>query len=286
MYFRQAKTLANALDELAEYGDEARILAGGTDVMIQLARNEISSPVLLHIEHIDELSKLEVNGQVMIGSLVSHRKLATSSELQKEYDCIRTAANLVGGWQTQIAGTIGGNICNASPAADLAAPLFVHGAVVTLQSKDRGSRELDLIEFLVGRRQTARKPDELLTRLRLESPPPRSSDIYIKVGRRSAMEIAIVGLALRLTLAEDGTTISDIRIATCAVGPVAKRANNTEQLLCGESLSKDLIKAAGEALVEESSPIDDIRGSQWYRRSVLPRVLEQALNQCQAQILS
>ena len=254
--------------------------------MIQLARNEISSALLLHIEHIDELSKLEVNGQVTIGALVSHRKLATSSELQKEYDCIRTAANLVGGWQTQIAGTIGGNICNASPAADLAAPLLVHDAIVTLQSRDQGSRELDLNNFFLGRRQTAREPDELLTKIQLETVPPRSSDIYIKVGRRSAMEIAIVGLAVRLSLGEDGQTVSDIRIAACSVGPTPKRVVNTEGMIRGEPLTPNLIKAAGEALVEESSPIDDIRGSEWYRRSVLPRVLEQALNQCQAQILS
>ena len=284
MNFKQAKTLEDALDELAEYGDEAQILAGGTDVMIQLARKEINKGLLLHIERIDELKQFGVSSQVSIGSFVSHRKLATSSELLKEYGSIRTAANLVGGRQTQIAGTIGGNICNASPAADLAAPLLVHDTVVTLQSRDRGSREIELSDFFLGRRETARDPDELLTKIKLEKVPPRSSDVYIKVGRRSAMEIAIVGLAVRLGLEQDSQTISNVRIATCSVGPIPKRAIKTEGLLEGESLTPELIRAAGEALIEESSPIDDIRGSEWYRRTVLPRVLEQALKQCHSQI--
>ena len=135
---------------------------------------------------------------------------------------------------------------------------------------------------MVGRRQTAREPDEMLTAIDLDPPPPRTADIYSKVGRRSAMEIAIVGLAVRLTMDEPGETIEDIRIAAGSVAPVPFRAVEAEGLLKGQAVGADVIKAAGAALVRRASAITDVRGSKEYRVAVLPRVLDRAVRACAA----
>lgn len=283
MEFRRATTLDEALDVLDRGGEQVRVLAGGTDVMIQLPRGELEMGTLLHVEPIKELTSITSEDEIFIGSLATHRKIATSDVLANTHESIRTASGLVGGWQTQIAGTIGGNICNASPASDLAPPLLVHGAEVVLSSKQRGRRTLALQDFMLGRRQIAREPDELLVGFRLPAAQKNSEDIYIKVGRRSATEVAIVGLALRLSLAKD-ETVSDVRVAVCAAGPVPSRALATEDFLSGKRLSKKTLKVAGATLLSEYSPIDDIRASAEYRRSVLPRILESALTHCEAVI--
>jgi len=283
MKFRRATSVDEALEVLDQGADDVRLLAGGTDVMIQLPRGEFKVGTLLHIEPIKELVGLQADDGIFIGSLTTHRELAGCGLLANTHESIRTAAGLVGGWQTQIAGTIGGNICNASPASDLAAPLLVHGANVVLLSKKRGRRELALEEFLLGRRAIARAPDELVAGFKLPPQNRESKDIYIKVGRRSATEVAIVGLALRLTLTKE-QEVSDVRIAVCAAGPIASRAIATEEFLSGQRLSKETLRAAGDRLLSEYSPIDDVRASANYRCSVLPRVLESALLQCQAAI--
>jgi len=283
--FLTVQSIDEALEVLARHGANVTLLAGGTDVMIQLERCEIETDMLLHLERLDELRNIELkNTRVEIGSLATHRRLATNALLADDYESIRSAAASVGGWQTQSVGTIGGNICNASPAADLIPPLLVHGAKVKLSSHKRGERTLPLSGFLLGRRRTARNADELLTQISLEVAPVRTADVYLKVGRRGAMEVAIVGLALRLTMSDDQSMISDVRIATCATGPIPMRADAAEALLIGQHFSTDLLRAAGEALVDSVVPIDDVRGSAAYRLMVLPRLLERAARICKETI--
>ena len=280
MEFLSVNTVEQALEVLASHGGGAAVLAGGTDVMIQLERHEIDPGFLIHVEHLAELSFIRKNGGLHIGALATHRRLAESASSDGEYTAISTAAAAIGGWQTQSVGTIGGNIGNASPAADLAAPLLVHNASVGLASRARGERRLALDDFLRGRRETAREPDELITDFQLEPQSGRTADVYLKVGRRSGMEVAIAGLAVRLTLDEDAETISEARVATCAVGPVARRAAEAEAILKGQKLETDVLRAAGEALAVSSSPIDDARASAAYRRRLLPGLLERGLRIC------
>ncbi|MBM5812257.1 MAG: xanthine dehydrogenase family protein subunit M [Gammaproteobacteria bacterium] len=282
--FVSAGSLGEALDWLASLGSDAAVLAGGTDLMLQLRRDEQRAGTLLHIERLRELGEVRRSDALAIGALVTHRKLARAPELRPCHGAICAAAALVGGWQTQNVGTVGGNLCNASPAADLVPPLLVHGARVGLESRARGRRELALAEFLLDRRRTRREPDELLTEVLLEPVAPRTADTFMKVGRRSAMEVAIASLALRLTLAPDDATITAVRVATGAVGPVACRAVATEALLTGARLGDAIARAAAAQLSQEIRPIDDARGSASYRRAVIGRVLVQALDDCAARI--
>lgn len=279
MQFISASSIEDTLEILGKFGAEARILAGGTDVMIQWQRGELDAAMLLHIEKIPGLNDIKFNGDVEIGALCSHRQIVEAPELEN-YHSLRQAAAQVGGWQTQIAGTIGGNICNASPAADTLPPLLVHDARLTLVSATRGTRVISLDKFLLGRRQIDREPDELLTKLTLTQHPPRTRDVYIKVGRRSAMEVAIAGLAACITMNEDGSTIQEARIAMCSVALVPARMRDIESLLKGQTINDELLEEVKVLLLENIEPIDDIRGSLKYREMVTPRIFKQAMDIC------
>ena len=228
MEFVTAASLDEALDSLSRLGSEAAVVAGGTAVLYQLSAGMIRASRIVHVERLDDLSYVERDGAVRIGALTTMRTLAESPDFASLCGGLVTAAASCGGWQTQFVATVGGNICNASPGADLAPPLLVHDARVTLASAERGARSMRLAAFFTGHRQTAREPDELVTEIAFDTPLSRTADNYVKVRRRGAMELPIVGVATRVTLDESGETIADIRIAACAVGPVPFRADEAE----------------------------------------------------------
>ena len=280
MEFVTLHSRVETLNHLARCGADAAVLAGGTDFMVQLSRGEIAPRVVLHVEGVRELASQDVvDGRPQFGALVSQRAIATDATLLRKHRGLTEAARQCGGWQTQAVGTIGGNICNASPAADLVPPLLAHGAMLTMEAAGRPARRLPLNDFLEGRRLTARMPDELLTAVDIDPCPPRSADTYLKVGRRRAMEIALVGLAIRVTLAADDR-IADIRVAVGAAAPRAFRATDTETVLRGQALTSALLREAGAALVRQAAPITDVRGSRDYRLAVLPRLLARAVSDC------
>lgn len=281
MEFRRSSHIEEALASLAELGSEAQVLAGGTDLMMQIQRGEIAPETLVHIERVAGIGDIYENGRLNVGALATHLDLAHNLVLVDRYRSISHAASLVGGWQTQAVGTIGGNVCNASPAADLLPPLLVHGANVRVISQGRGEREVPLAEFIVGRRNIAREPDELVTGFSLDKAGGGTADVYRKVGRRGAMEVAVVGIAVRLSVDEDGK-ISDARVAVCSVGPVPFRASAAEQTLVGAIPDRDRVAAAAQMIVEQSEPIDDVRATARYRKMVLPRVFENVLTECHA----
>jgi carbon-monoxide dehydrogenase medium subunit len=264
-------------------GSDAIVLAGGTDVMVQLQRAELKGTVLLNIEHVDAWRTCDVGAGSLIGALVTQRMLAEDRHVQARHGALAAAARLCGGWQTQSVGTIAGNVCNASPGADLTPALLVYGTQVVLESERGGTRTVPLEEFVVGRRQVARKPDEIVTRFELDKPPPRTADAFEKVGRRGAMEISIVNVAARLSLSPDDK-VADARIAVGSVGPKAFRATHAEQILEGQPLTDNVIGAAARASLVAATPIDDVRASRAYRLAVLPRVVERVLRQCRHKI--
>lgn len=276
MRFHRATTLDEALDLLAKEGDQARILAGGTDVMVQYQRGEISPESLVHIEGIAGLDGVAIsNGSLSMGALVTHRRVRTEPDLAGSLPALAEACATVGGWQTQEVGTVAGNVCNASPAADTIPPLLVADARVELRSIT-GKRLLPLADFILGRRQTACRPDEMVTAIEVESLPTNSSEVYLKVAPRSGMEVALVGLALRLTLS--GDQVEDARIAVCATSEVPFRAGEAESILASEGLGADALGEAGARLAAASSPIDDHRASAAYRRRVLSPLLARAVD--------
>lgn len=277
--FVNAMHIEQATELLAEHGSDACVLAGGTDIMVQYPRGEITPQLLLHVREIRELQETSVaDAGTRLGALTTHHELATTPALANRHISLSEAARTVGGRQTQNVGTIGGNVVNASPAADLLPPLLCSNARVTMRSA-RGERTLALDEFLVGRKETALEADELVTELALDAPGPRTGEVYLKVGRRGAMEVALAGLAARIELDESGA-VADARVSVCAVAPTAFRAAEAEQALTGTTLEADTVAEAGRLLAERASPIDDVRATAGYRERVLPRLLGRALEIC------
>lgn len=273
-------SVAEACEMLGSLGDGTMALAGGTDVMVQYQRHQVAPDHLVYLGGLeDELRGVRPNGTIRIGALTTHRDLATHPVLRREARGLVEAAAQVGGWQTQNAGTIGGNICNASPAADLPPSLLVANATVTLRDRT-GERTLPLADFFLDRRATVRRPGELLTAVEFERIPGNTGQAYVKVGRRRAMEIAIVGMAMRLTFDQRMRTVEDARIAICAAAPRPFRATEAERRLIGSELEGSVLVEAGRLAAAAASPIDDVRASAAYRRQLIAGLVARAAVTC------
>jgi carbon-monoxide dehydrogenase medium subunit len=278
LQFVDAHDVGQALEALDEQGDEAIVLAGGTDVVVQLLRGDISPGSLVHIRRLEELRGIEPGERTEIGALTTHWELITSPAIRVDHPALAQAALTVGGRQTQNVGTIAGNVVNASPAADLLPALLVADARVATASRS-GGRSLPLEEFLLDRKQTALQPNELVTSISLERAGARTGETYLKVGRRGAMEVALVGLAVRLQL-DDGDAIAQARIAACSVGPKAFRVPEAETALVGSRGEETAVAEAGRRLAAAARPIDDVRATAGYRGKTLAALLQNAVSTC------
>jgi carbon-monoxide dehydrogenase medium subunit len=276
--FVEAANLDEALDLLKRRGEDFTVLAGGTDVMVQYLRGDISPVGLLHIRRLPELRKHVLDVRTELGALSTHRELRSNADISRRHPALADAAATVGGRQTQNVGTLAGNVVNASPAADLTPVLLISDTQVELVSAG-GRRQLPLDQFVVGRRRTARRPDELVKSMTLEPIGPRSGETYVKLGRRHAMEVAIVGVAVRLTFETDGK-VGDVRIALGSVAPKPFRCTDAETCLRGSRLDARNVREAADLLATSAEPIDDARATARYRRRVLPALLTQALETC------
>ncbi len=278
--FHEPTSVAEAVALAARFGQSARFLAGGTDLMVQIRRGRVAPRHVVSLHRVPGLDALDVNGQVRLGSLVTHRRLERSPHFQGRLRALVEGAEVVGGHQIRNVGTVGGNVANASPAADVVPVLLALDAAVTCVGPD-GPRTVPLDDFLLGPGLTARRADELLTAVTFPFPPPRSGTAFLKAGRRRAMEISLACVAVRLTLAADGERCADVRIALGAVGPRALRARAAERLLEAQPLTEDQLRRAGQAAAAECQPITDVRASAAYRRllveTLVSRALERAL---------
>jgi carbon-monoxide dehydrogenase medium subunit len=274
MEFRTATCVDHAVDLLGELGPDARLLAGGTDVMIQRQRGEVCEPVLVHLERLGELRSLTISDGIRIDALVTHRMLCGLA-MPPVGAGLREASRSVGGWQTQNVGTVVGNLCNASPAADLMPPLLTLDTSVLLRSRS-GHRSVPLVDFVLGRRSIDRHPDELVVGLQIELPTGRSGSAYTKVGRRRAMEVAIAGIAVRVTLDDDGR-LAEVAIAACSVGPSPRRFPSVEACVLEGGADDQSLAEASALLRGLVEPVDDVRASADYRRQVTGRVLPRTI---------
>ena len=284
MDFHSLTSLDETLEKLAAYGSDATLIAGGTSARYQIMSGQVAAKAVLHIERLDEFAAITLNGGARLGALANMRDIAEDPEIIARFASLATAAGKCGGWQTQSIATIGGNVCGASPSADLTAPLLVQDAEIELVSQARGSRSVALTDFLTDAYKTDRALDEMATAFHIPAQPTGSADTYIKIQRRSAMERPIIGLALRLALEESGENIREVRIAVCGAGPVPFRASEAEALLAGQALSEEAERAAAEALMKRCTFRDDARASASYRAAVLPRAFAHALSVCRAAI--
>lgn len=251
------------------FDGEARVLAGGTDLMIQTRDGGMAyRKRLVNIRRISEMRGISKDGQtVRIGALSTLTDILNNEFLVEMAPVLRQTADQFASGQIRNAATLGGNICNASPAGDSIPALLVLDASVELAFWDGGAvatRTVALNEFFSGPGQTLKGDNELLTAVTFPLPEQRAKAQFIKSGPRPALEISIVSMAFSAVREDD--TLFHVRIALGSVAPTPLRAVATEAFLEGKTLSADIIEAAKDVLMGEINPIDDVRATAWYRR--------------------
>ena len=276
-YFQPAD-LAAALEIMATQ-PEAGVVAGGTDLVVGARSGKRDLPAgLVAIDRLRELEGIEElpDGSLRIGALVTHGGLETSAAVRRSWSALSDASALVGSPATRHLGTIGGNVCNASPAMEVGSPLIVFKASVELTSK-KGVRTIPFDSFVTGPGKTARQPDELMTAIILPALPSsgRTGSAYQRLEYRQAMEIAVVGAAAIVSVDSEGRCWA--RIALTAVAPTCVRARAAEKLLAGKHADEELLERVSAAAAESAAPIDDVRASAGYRRAMVPVIVRRTL---------
>lgn len=266
-------SLGEALGLLVQHGDKARVIAGGTDLMVQWKKKLISAEYLISLRNIPELSRVEFSGGLKIGAAATHRTLELSPEIRRHFPVIFDAVSGLGSVQVRNSATIGGNICNAAPSADTAPPLLVLEARAIVAGP-HGEREVPIDAFFKGPGKSVLESGELVTRFEIAEPLPRTGMAYWKHTRRKAMDLPILGVAVLLSIEEDLETCLKARVALGVAAPTPMRARKAEAFLEGKRVDETVLLQAGEIASEESSPRTTIRGSQWYRKEMV-RVLVQ-----------
>jgi aerobic carbon-monoxide dehydrogenase medium subunit len=272
-------SIAEAVALAAEFGDDARFLAGGSDLLIQIERRRIAPRQVISLHHVPGLDDVSVNGSIALGARVTHRTIERTPAFRGPLYGLIEGAQVIGGHQVRNVGTVGGNVVNASPAADLVPVLLSLDATLTLVGSG-GERTVPLEQFLVGPGQTDRRPDELLVRVTMPALPTRSATAFLKAGRRKAMEIAIVCVAARLTLDDARERCLAARVALGAVAPTTLRAYAAERALEGQRIGRDLFARAGAVAAEACQPISDVRATAAFRRHLVAVLVERALERC------
>ena len=260
----------------------ARILAGGTDIVPRMRQGKFSAPTLVDTSGVKAMRFIEDQGsEIVLGALTTHQEAADSPLLQNINPALVTAAESIGCQQTRCRGTLGGNIANASPAADTLPPLLIFDATLLLQSLE-GERRIPLEEFLLGPGQTDLLEGEFIHSISFKPMIGSWGAAFIKVGKRSGMAISVANTAVAVELNDKGK-ISDIRIALGSVAPTVIRCRKIEQALLGKEPEPALMKEIHKACQEEINPITDIRSTAEYRdhaaEVIIHRALESAVEQ-------
>lgn len=274
--YYSVRSVSEALELLAEHQERARIIAGGTDLLIELERDQRPGVgALIDISRVPGLDQIERRGdQIRLGCLVTHNHVVGSALVVERGLPLAQACWEVGAPQIRNRATVAGNLITASPANDTITPLIALGAEVTLASV-RGERTVALADFYRGVRQTAMQADELLTSISFPALGRNERGIFLKLGLRQAQAIAVVNAAVILTF--EGDVIRQARITLGSVAPTIVRAPVAEQALIGRSLSQDVIAQAARLAGAASSPIDDVRSSAQYRSEMVKVLVARAL---------
>lgn len=268
-------SVEETLQLLAEHGPRARLIAGGTDLLLELERGMREAPVLIDISRVPGLDGITVDGETLrLGPLVTHNRLAASSVVRERAFPLSQAAWNVGAPAIRNRGTLGGNLVTASPAGDTIPPLVALGATLVLRSV-RGERLVPIREFYRGVRQVDLAPDEMLAEIRVPTAAPGERGIFLKLRLRQALAISLVNAAVIVRM-ERGT-VTRARIALGSVAPTVIRACEAEGVLVGGPLTEERIAEAAALAAQAAVPIDDIRAGAEYRREMARVLVRRAL---------
>jgi len=275
--YLEPSSLSEAVSLLDQYGQEAKILAGGTDLLVDMKEGELSPRYLVDIKGItgQDYIKYDEKKGLRIGSLTTIRQVETSRVVREQFVPLAEAAKVLGSVQVRNRATIGGNLCNASPSAETAPPLLVLGAKVKLFGS-QGERVLPLEQFFVGPGLTV-LDKEILTEVIVPPPSPHTRAVYTSISRRRAVDLALVGVAVAAVVDRDKDQWKKVRIALGAVAPIPMRVPKAEGILNRKPIDAALIEEAAQIASDEAHPISDVRASAWYREEMVRVLVQRAL---------
>jgi xanthine dehydrogenase iron-sulfur cluster and FAD-binding subunit A len=278
-HYTVASSLDHALSLLSEHAPSGRVIAGGTDLLVEFDRGARAPCPLIDISRLPGLNHitLDSDGWIHIGPLVTHNDIVASALCVAHAFPLAQACREVGAPQIRNRATLAGNLATGSPANDSITPLRALDAVLTVRSL-RGERRIALADFYTGVRKTLLQPDELLVDIAFKALGPAHRGAYLKLGLRRAQAISVINVAVVIERDALGL-VCDARVALGAVAPVIVRANAAEQALLGQTLSADRIAAAAHAAQTAATPISDVRASGGYRHDIVGVLLSRALTQ-------
>lgn len=277
--FLKATNLQEACELLAQYGGKARLLAGGTDLMVAVNQRKLFPEVLVYLGD-SGLNYINAEGDnLVIGAATPFTDIMRSDRVQEETPLLAEVISHLASPAIRNVGTIGGNLANGSPAADSATALLALGASLRLRSKT-GEREVAVEEFFTGPGETMLEPAELVQEIIIPRQIGGAKWAYRKLGKRKAQTLSIVSVAISCPL--EGGQCQGVRIALGAVAPTPILATEAARILEGKAMDVKLIDKAAKAAAEATRPIDDVRGSAWYRRRATEALVKQLLAQISA----
>ena len=268
----QPTSVREAVELLVAEGGEARVLAGGTDLLVDMKLGRVRPPALINLKRIEGLDRIDrVEGGIRIGSLVPISAIESSALVQRKHNALWQASRVLATQPVRNLATIGGNLGRASPASDMAPPLIIYGSLIEIEGV-KGSRLVPAEAFHRGPGVSCLTPDEIITSVLLPEPTGRTGSAYRKLGKRGGgWDIAIVGVGIGIRLDQTGE-IADARIVLASVGPTPLRALTAEAGLRGAVPTEESLAEAAQTAAAETRPITDLRANASYRRS-LARVL-------------
>ena len=264
---------------LAGKNGDARILAGGTDLIVQLREGRRKAKLVIDVKNIPELTQVTFDSQngLHIGSAASCSKICSDANVNKHYPGLVDGIHLIGGVQIQSRASVGGNLCNASPAADSIPTLIVHDAVCHITGPN-GARTLPVEEFCTAPGQNALQSGELLASISVPTPKENFGAGYLRFIPRNEMDIAEVGAGASVILDDDKKKFVSARIALGAVAPTPLLASDAGAFLAGKSLTRENVKEAARMAQAIAKPITDLRGTAEHRKHLVAVLVERALN--------
>jgi len=270
--------LKEALEYLSR-NEDIKILAGGTDLLVKYYERLYEVESWLDLKDIKELKLIEVyDERIEIGAMITHSQLEESEYIKNYFPLLKKAASEVGSPQIRNRGTIGGNIANASPAGDLLPVLMAYDAQFRLASIDK-EIILSADEFFIGPKRTILKKGQLLRNIILPIPGDRTYGSWIKIGKRKALSISTISLALVLKFLKDKRTVKDVRACFGSVAPTPVEIKELRGLMINQKFNSLNFNELGQIVAEKISPIDDIRGTKEYRKAVAKEIMINALEE-------
>ena len=273
--YYEPKSLNEAIEILSKYGPSAKILAGGTDLLILIKMGVLKPKCIVNIKKISDLNGIrEHKDQLIIGALTKLRTLEKSKIIKENFTALYEAVKSMASIQIRNMATVGGNLCNASPAADTAPPLMVFNAFLRIAGPDR-EKIIPITSFFKGPKRTILNHNEILTEIILSYPSSRTGSAFIKIAR-TAMDLAKANVAVKLVIREDNV-VEDVAVALGSVAPTPVRAFSVEKYLHGKIFSEEIALEASKLVVKDISPITDARSTAEYRRYISKVITYEAL---------